>query len=78
VSDTNEFDRFCTPSKPLGDPLLMVVEIKRLERENAELSDFVERHEDALRLLRIWAAKPMHGTNCDDLREETIAYLKTQ
>jgi hypothetical protein len=49
-----------------------------LERENAELRDFVERHEDALRLLRIWAAKPMHATNCDDLREETLAFLKTQ
>jgi hypothetical protein len=49
-----------------------------LERENAELRDFVERHDDALRLLRIWAAKPMHGTNCDDLREETLAFLKTQ
>jgi hypothetical protein len=49
-----------------------------LERENTELRDFVERHENALRLLRIWAAKPMHGTNCDDLREETLAFLKTQ
>jgi hypothetical protein len=50
----------------------------KLKRENTELRDFVERHENALRLLRIWAAKPMHGTNCDDLREETLAFLKTQ
>ena len=43
MSDTNEFDRFCTPSKPLGDPSLMFVEIKRLERENANLREDKER-----------------------------------
>jgi hypothetical protein len=46
MSDTNEFDSFCTPSKPLGDTSLMVVEIKRLERENAALRDALKFYGD--------------------------------